>query len=90
MENLDYVKLEEDFTIHDILDDLYARKVQSLIVEGGTVLLQHFISDELWDEARVFTGNVTFGQGIPAPRLHVPPVQTLDVMQDRLDIYLHQ
>lgn len=85
--NLNYVKLQEDFSIYDILADLHVRKIQSLIVEGGTVLLQHFIANDLWDEVRVFTGNIAFGHGIPAPRMHVIPSQTLDLMGDRLDIY---
>src|SRR5690606_29826440 len=69
-ENLDFVQLRENFTIKDILDDLYRRKVQSLIVEGGSYLLQRFISEELWDEARVFNGQGKFHHGISAPLLN--------------------
>lgn len=38
-----------------ILGELHSRKVESLIVEGGTVMLQSFIDQNLWDEARIFT-----------------------------------
>ena len=38
-----------------------------MIVEGGSITLQHFIDSELWDEARVFKGQEEFGEGITAP-----------------------
>jgi diaminohydroxyphosphoribosylaminopyrimidine deaminase / 5-amino-6-(5-phosphoribosylamino)uracil reductase len=55
------------------LKDLHSRKIQSLIVEGGTKVLSQFIEKSLWDEARVFTGKVKFGSGISAPILNQNP-----------------
>lgn len=46
---------------------LYQNGIQSVIVEGGSKTLQTFIDANLWDEAHVFSGNITFGQGIMAP-----------------------
>ncbi len=86
-ENLSFVKLNKDFGIQDILDDLYRRNIQSIIVEGGSVLLQLFISAELWDEARVFIGQAKFGSGIPAPLMSQKPEELLDIMGDQLYIY---
>ncbi|MBD8491129.1 bifunctional diaminohydroxyphosphoribosylaminopyrimidine deaminase/5-amino-6-(5-phosphoribosylamino)uracil reductase RibD [Echinicola sp. CAU 1574] len=86
-ENLDYVKLEKDFSVADVLEDLHQRKVQSVIIEGGSFLLQKFIQSELWDEARVFTGQSRFESGIPAPRLAQNPVETLQIMNDQLEVY---
>jgi diaminohydroxyphosphoribosylaminopyrimidine deaminase/5-amino-6-(5-phosphoribosylamino)uracil reductase len=86
-ENLHYVQLPKEFNVVDLLEDLNAKKIQSMLVEGGSVLIQHFIRQDLWDEARVFTGDVTFGSGIPSPHLNRIPNQTLDIMGDRLDVY---
>lgn len=55
--------------INRILDDLYKRGVQSLMVEGGAQLLQHFIDAGLWDEARVEIAPFVLGSGVPAPRM---------------------
>ena len=74
----------------DILNDLYQRKVQSLIVEGGSVLLQHFIRLGLWDEARVFVGPVRFEEGIPAPRVDTDPEEVLEIKNDLLKIYYNR
>lgn len=52
-----------------ILDDLYKRGVQSLMVEGGSRLLQHFIDAELWDEARVEVSLKVLKYGVSAPKI---------------------
>lgn len=87
LDKLTYVKLEEDFFLKDILIDLQERKIQSILVEGGSFLLQKFISENLWDEARVFTGNVLFGEGIKAPQLNALRIETHDLIGDRLDLF---
>jgi len=53
--------------LKEILKDLYSRNIQSLLVEGGSKLLQSFIDRDLWDEIRLFKGNKTFGKGIRSP-----------------------
>lgn len=65
--------LKTDYTkekiIHKMLNDLWNSNIQSLIVEGGRQVLDTFIDADLWDEARIFTGSVKFGQGVPAPAI---------------------
>jgi diaminohydroxyphosphoribosylaminopyrimidine deaminase/5-amino-6-(5-phosphoribosylamino)uracil reductase len=55
--------------LQQILQTLFQKGIQSMIVEGGSITLQHFIDSELWDEARVFTGQEEFGNGITAPNM---------------------
>ncbi len=68
--NLQYIKTSGRHDLHSILDTLYQMRVQSLLVEGGAGLLQSFISNNFWDEARVITNNtLQAGEGIAAPVL---------------------
>ena len=67
--NLDFVKVPVENFLLSILDDLYTRNIQSIIVEGGKETLQAFIDMRLWDEARIFQSSVCFGDGIVAPQL---------------------
>lgn len=53
-----------------IVNYLYSKGIQSLFVEGGAEVLNHFIISNLWDEARVFTGMTSFGAGVKAPMLN--------------------
>jgi diaminohydroxyphosphoribosylaminopyrimidine deaminase/5-amino-6-(5-phosphoribosylamino)uracil reductase len=50
-----------------IADYLYSEGIQSLLIEGGASVLNHFIKTSMWDEARIFTGRTDFINGIKAP-----------------------
>jgi diaminohydroxyphosphoribosylaminopyrimidine deaminase/5-amino-6-(5-phosphoribosylamino)uracil reductase len=74
-------------SISAVLEFLYANNIQSLVVEGGKILIDEFIRQETWDEARVFTGNVTFGRGVPAPVIQSEPVEQFEFAESLLKIY---
>ncbi|CAN5606812.1 bifunctional diaminohydroxyphosphoribosylaminopyrimidine deaminase/5-amino-6-(5-phosphoribosylamino)uracil reductase RibD [soil metagenome] len=60
----------EENIIPGLLDALYKLKIQSVLVEGGTQLLQSFIDSGCWDEARIITNeSLIIGDGIKAPHL---------------------
>lgn len=87
-ENLEWIHLPQ-ITPKAILQELHSRKIQSLIVEGGSQVLRQFIESGLWDEARVFTASAQFERGISSPILNQNPSETLSIGTDRLDIYYH-
>jgi diaminohydroxyphosphoribosylaminopyrimidine deaminase / 5-amino-6-(5-phosphoribosylamino)uracil reductase len=66
-ENCEFVQLDFCGTLTPMMTELYRREVQSVIVEGGALLLQSFLRENCWDEARVFTGTELFGGGPKAP-----------------------
>ncbi len=53
--------------IEEMIKELKNREIQSVMVEGGASVLNQFISKNLWDEARIFTGKPEFGSGIKSP-----------------------
>jgi diaminohydroxyphosphoribosylaminopyrimidine deaminase/5-amino-6-(5-phosphoribosylamino)uracil reductase len=51
-----------------LLHELYKKNIQSLIVEGGSLLHKSFLTHDLWDEVRVETNtSLNIGNGVPAP-----------------------
>ena len=68
---LSYYQVTEDVSIvHQVLNALYQMKIQSLLVEGGAKLLQSFIDDGSWDEARVIANTaLNIKTGLQAPLL---------------------
>ena len=52
-----------------LMNELYNRQVQSLLVEGGAKTLQSFIDAGLWDEIRIETAPVKVAEGTKAPAL---------------------
>ncbi|MBU0765242.1 MAG: bifunctional diaminohydroxyphosphoribosylaminopyrimidine deaminase/5-amino-6-(5-phosphoribosylamino)uracil reductase RibD [Bacteroidetes bacterium] len=85
--NLEFVRV--DFggnLLSSILDDLYSREIQSVIIEGGSLLLGSFLRDDLWDEARIFTGMTYFLSGVISPEISGKTVFTEYIGNSRLDV----
>jgi diaminohydroxyphosphoribosylaminopyrimidine deaminase/5-amino-6-(5-phosphoribosylamino)uracil reductase len=57
----------QDPSADQILSYLHNAGIQSLMIEGGAMVFEHFISAGLWDEARIFIGKEKFISGIKAP-----------------------
>jgi len=74
--------------VHQIANALYQQKILSVLVEGGAQLLQSFIDEDYWDEARIITNNTLFVEGgIAAPVLSAGTlVQTQQVATDTIQI----
>ncbi|RYY10259.1 MAG: bifunctional diaminohydroxyphosphoribosylaminopyrimidine deaminase/5-amino-6-(5-phosphoribosylamino)uracil reductase RibD [Chitinophagaceae bacterium] len=68
---VEYVKIDfKDRIIPQVLDILYHRNLTSLMVEGGAKLLQSFIGEGYWNEARIITNTKLYaGNGVVAPVL---------------------
>ncbi|WP_425238043.1 bifunctional diaminohydroxyphosphoribosylaminopyrimidine deaminase/5-amino-6-(5-phosphoribosylamino)uracil reductase RibD [Ulvibacterium sp.] len=66
---------------------LYKHQILSVLIEGGAQTLQAFINSGLWDEARVFTGNRAFKNGIAAPKFSGKLLQTASIGTDTLHTY---
>ncbi|MDX1630014.1 MAG: bifunctional diaminohydroxyphosphoribosylaminopyrimidine deaminase/5-amino-6-(5-phosphoribosylamino)uracil reductase RibD, partial [Fulvivirga sp.] len=69
-QNICWEAISQTNAEEEILSDLYKRKLQSVIIEGGAATINSFLKKNLWDEARVFIGNQTFSEGIEAPKLN--------------------
>jgi diaminohydroxyphosphoribosylaminopyrimidine deaminase/5-amino-6-(5-phosphoribosylamino)uracil reductase len=79
----------EATSAQEICDALYQRNVQSVIIEGGKQTLDTFVSANLWDEARVFTGDVVFEEGLKAPTLNTTPTTKQMFGKDLLETFIH-
>lgn len=67
-ENMEYITIDYSTDIlPQILNVLYERKIQSLLVEGGTTLLQSFIDSGVWDEMFVEHSEIVLGEGVKSP-----------------------
>ena len=84
--NLHFLKVNKNNIVPDMLGILDKLNVGSLLVEGGAQTLNSFISEELWDEARIFTSEKNFEEGINAPALVIDDVEEQNILGDRLSI----
>ncbi|KUJ61593.1 riboflavin biosynthesis protein RibD [Flavobacteriaceae bacterium CRH] len=70
--------------IPQILAILHQNQIQSIIIEGGLQTLQSFIDQNIWDEARIFTGKSTFENGTKAPILQKKNALKTIIQNDEL------
>ncbi len=72
--------------VQQICKVLYEHTVQSVIIEGGSQTLHTFIDANLWDEARIFIGDVAFNKGVRAPVIDGEEVYSRTIQSDVLKI----
>lgn len=66
---------------------LHERKLESVLVEGGAALINKFMEQNLWDEARVFIATKKIGSGVKAPVININFTNEETVGIDKLFTY---
>lgn len=88
---LSYYRIEKDKPLQQAMELLYKLQLQSVLVEGGAALLQSFIREGLWDEARVITNtSMHITAGTDAPVLQDDLLQSRQqLLTDNIAYYIH-
>jgi diaminohydroxyphosphoribosylaminopyrimidine deaminase/5-amino-6-(5-phosphoribosylamino)uracil reductase len=88
-ENLAFVRLDPAGAfLPQLLTDLLARRIGSVLVEGGAATLEGVLQSGLWDEIRLFRSPHSLGGGIAAPRPRGRLVSRENLLGDDLLLFL--
>jgi diaminohydroxyphosphoribosylaminopyrimidine deaminase/5-amino-6-(5-phosphoribosylamino)uracil reductase len=90
---VEYYQLSRDSSlVHQLGVALTQLKITSVLVEGGARLLQTFIEEGYWDEARVITNNeLMIPGGLPAPELKDARLERVATLAgDMVRYYRHE
>lgn len=82
-----FIFSDSDLNALKICNTLYEQNINSVIIEGGTKILQTFIDENLWDEARVFVGTSSFDEGVVAPNFNGKLISEEKILNDTLYTY---
>lgn len=79
----------ESGLVVQMMNAFYQLRIQSVIVEGGSLLLQSFIDAGAWDEIRVITNReLHVPEGLWAPEIpEVGRMEAFDMDNDTISIY---
>lgn len=67
-EKINYILLHfDDMMLQNMMKIIASKGIHSVLVEGGSSLLNSFITSGLWDEARTEVSDIIVGNGVPAP-----------------------
>ena len=87
-ENLILKKIDfSEKIVPQVIDYLYQKNIQSLIIEGGSDTIQYFIETNLWDEARILSSDTIWNEGILAPRIKGTRIGKYRFLNDELNIF---
>jgi diaminohydroxyphosphoribosylaminopyrimidine deaminase/5-amino-6-(5-phosphoribosylamino)uracil reductase len=90
-DNIQNIKIDFDInSTQQIVEKLYENNIQSIIIEGGRKTIQSFIDANLWDEARVFIGEIILSEGTRAPELNKNYYSKEGIKNDTLFIYRNE
>ncbi len=85
---IDYRKIDfKKDVIPQILEELYYREIQSLIIEGGAITLSNFINEGLWDEASILVSENYLYSGVKAPEIKKEPAHSDNFSKCRVYTY---
>lgn len=87
-----FYRLTRDASIiHQLINALYHLRIQSVLVEGGAKLLQSFINENSWNEARIITNEtLRIPGGIKAPELaQAQMIREDHLFSDRIEHYIN-
>jgi diaminohydroxyphosphoribosylaminopyrimidine deaminase / 5-amino-6-(5-phosphoribosylamino)uracil reductase len=89
IKNIEFIKIDGDDTtfLSSILKVLNNKSVDSIIIEGGAKLLNSFIDENFWDEARIITSSNNLIAGLRAPTLTIVPTESYTFAADNISIY---
>ena len=91
--NILYCKINSNENIlTQIMDTAYKMGIQSILVEGGSKLLQSFIDANQWDEAMVIQNEkLKIKNGIAAPMFHQQnPYNNQIIQSDTINFYTNK
>lgn len=79
-----YLVAEEPDNLQSILQAIYEKGINTLLIEGGAYTINQFLEASLWDEARVITCPVSLGSGVKAPQIVGKMVKEVSLIDDRV------
>ena len=79
-----YTKALNFDNIESILKSLYDMNIQSVLIEGGTKTINHFLNYDIWDSIRVFKSNKKIKSGIKGPEINLSKFNMTYLRDDKL------
>lgn len=75
----EYIRLDfQQDILPQILAVLYERNIQSVLVEGGQILLQSFLDADLWDEIFIEKTPAILPSGVKAPEIKMSETPVIE------------
>lgn len=89
--NIRFIRCSREDFIENMLKKLHQMQIQSIIVEGGGLVLQQFINAGLWDESIVIKNlNLKLENGTKAPKFISMASHTQDFRDNVIEFHINK
>ena len=86
--NIEYIQINKDSKyIESMLNELWKRNIQSILIEGGTYTLQQFIDKNLWDETYRISTSIFLEEGVKSPTFNNTASRTINFGDNKILCY---
>lgn len=83
-ESLKSITVNNIYDIYEVLKTLYQHNITSILVEGGSTILEAFIKADAWNEIYVLQNEKLLNSGIAAPKINLADAVVSEINQDKL------
>lgn len=88
--NVQFIKIEKDNFVQNLMEKLFELNIQSVLVEGGSFTLQQFINANIWDEAFVLKNpDLKLENGTKAPIFNFKTEEKIDFRDNIIEYYIN-
>ncbi|CAA7386500.1 bifunctional diaminohydroxyphosphoribosylaminopyrimidine deaminase/5-amino-6-(5-phosphoribosylamino)uracil reductase RibD [Chryseobacterium fistulae] len=89
-ENIQFININKENVLLDLMNVLYNEQIQSIIIEGGRYTLQQFINADLWDEAIIIKNEkLKLENGTKAPTFNHSPNEIINFGDNIIQKHIH-
>lgn len=86
--NIKFIKTKRENFINNLLNKLFQLQIQSIIIEGGSYVLQQFIDSDLWDQAIIIKNKeLLLLNGTKAPQFEHAPSEIQNFRDNMIEFH---
>ena len=74
-------------TLNLLFNHCIEQQIQTLLIEGGSQVINEFLKCHLWDEAIIFKSNANLLEGVKAPIIDQKPLEIMNSASDKVIIH---
>ena len=83
-----FIKIDSENYLSQMLNHLFQQNISSVLIEGGTKLLQEIIDSNLWNEIRLINSPIELKEGVKSPVIHNERLEkSFRIDQDLIQLY---
>lgn len=87
--NIEWLKVNNIYNLDEVLETLYNKNIQSILVEGGSKILNTFIEQNKWNQIYKITSDTKLNDGVKAPTIQQNSIEMIEIKKNTIYKYIN-